>query len=120
MQVSKNCMGTVTFVHKFEKMRKEQEFDVYPMDKKSSEKVITIQSNTRIGQINLDNGNVCLSESHSNGAYFIHLGMDALSKSTLSTEDLNTLKNAIIGTAGELVGNNGLVYCDNSKAELIK
>jgi hypothetical protein len=120
MQVSKNCLGTATFIYKFTGMKKEQEFDVYPMDKKSSEKVITIQSNTRIGHINLDTGKVKLSKPHTGGAYFHHLSMDTLLESTLHAEDLNTLKNAIIGTAGELVGNNCLVYCDNSKAELIK
>lgn len=89
------------------------------MDKKSSEKIITIQSDTRIGKINLDNGKIYLSKPHAGGAYFHHLSMDTLSESTLHADDLKILKSAIIGTAGELVGENGLVYCDNSKAELI-
>lgn len=119
MQVSKNCLGTATFQYKFSGMRKEQEFDVYPLDKKSSEKVITIQSSTRIGKINLDNGKVYLSKPHAGGAYFPHLSIDKLSESLLPIEDLNSLKSFIVGTSGELVGDNKLVYCDNSKANLI-
>lgn len=121
MKVSKNCLGTTSFEYKFEGMRKPQEFDVYPIDKNSKEPIIiTIQSNTRIGKIDLESGKVFLSKPHQNGAYFCHLAMEKLSESILPAEDLETLKKAIKRTAGELVGNNCLgVVCDNSKAALI-
>jgi len=112
-------MGTVSFIYKFAGMKKEQEFDVYPIDKNSNEKIIVIQSDKRIGRINLENGKVYLSKPHSGGAYFLHLSIDVLSESILHAEDLNILKSAIIKTAGELAGDNGIVYCDNSKANLI-
>jgi hypothetical protein len=119
MKAKKNCMGTITFEYKFAGMRLSQEFDVYPIDKKSTDKVVTIQSNTRIGKINLENGNISLSKHHSGGAYFHHLSMDTLSESILPAEDLQTLRDAIIGTSGELVGNNGIIFCDNSNAATI-
>lgn len=121
MKTSKNCLGTITFEYKFSGMKKVQEFDVYPIDKNSKEPaIITIQSDTRIGRINLENGEVLLSKPHAGGAYFHHLVIGQLSKSTFPADDLETLKDAIKGTAGEQVGNNFMaVYCDNSKADSI-
>lgn len=110
MEAKKSCMGTIVFEYKFPGMRKEQEFIFYPIDRNNTSNEITIQSDTRIGRVNLENGNVSLSKSHSNGAYFHHLWMDApLSESVLPAEDLKILRDAIIGTDGELVGSNGIV-----------
>lgn len=107
-----NCMGTVSFMGQFSKMRKAQDFIVYPMHDQSD--IIKIQSNTRIGIIRLTDGAVAMSQPHPSGAYFVHLQSDRLTKDTLPTEDLETLKGWIRSSGGMKVGNNSMhVYTDN-------
>lgn len=65
--VRKNIMGTASFDAKFDGMRKAQDFIVYPM--KDSAESALIQSDTRIGRINMQTGAVILSKPHSSGAY---------------------------------------------------
>ena len=55
-KIRTNIMGTISFNMKIEGMRKFQDFIVYPIQKNDSEKVITIQSDTRIGRLNLKIG----------------------------------------------------------------
>jgi hypothetical protein len=97
MKIGKNALGTLDFVHKFEGMRKEQEFTIYPKSKE--ENTIAIQSDSRIGKLDLITGKGIISASHSNGAYFHTLTMDILKKKakniSLNNEDLTILKNAL-------------------------
>ena len=51
--LSKNIMGTTDIEMKISGMRKPQRFSVYPIGKDDTDKIITIQSETRIGKIKL-------------------------------------------------------------------
>lgn len=109
----KNRMGTVSFDGKFDGMHKAQDFIVYPM-KEQTDKAL-IQSDTRIGHINLSTGDVTLSPSRSGGSYAVHL-MFAKPAGQISSEELFMLKAQIFATASGQSGTNGMVYCDNSAA----
>ncbi len=112
---SRNVMGTTDIEMKITGMRKPQDFIVYPIGKDDAGSVITIQSDTRIGQINLVKGVGVMSQSHSNGAYFVHLQIDKLTSFTVSESDLDDIKSHIFRTAGSNVGTRGIVS-DNSGA----
>lgn len=112
----KNCMGTVSFDAKFPGMGKAQDFIVYPLSGEADGTKLTIQSDTRIGEINLTSGWVTLSNAHANGAYQHHLMLEGSKVEKLNAEDLLMLKAHVMGTASEKAGTNGIVYCDNSKA----
>lgn len=112
-QCRKNIMGTVSFMGKFNGMRKAQEFIVYPMQ--DSGPVIQIQSDTRIGRVNLDTGELAMSQPHPSGAYGIHLASDKLNRETLPAEELQTLRQWIKSTGGLLVGKS-IVKTDNTGA----
>ena len=110
----RNIMGTISFDAKFPTMRKTQEFIVYNRQAGDTGP-IQIQSDTRIGRINLDTGKVTMSKPHALGAYNHHLG-EAQEIATLDAETLLMLKAKITGTASEKAGTNGIVFCDNSGA----
>ncbi len=115
----KNIMGTTSFDMKIQGMRKFQNFNVYPITKDSESKhIITIQSNTRIGQLDLNNGLGTMSESHFGGAYFVHLTMDKRVRFALSNLDLEALRLHIMGTSCSEAGKqeNGCILTDNSGA----
>ena len=113
--LSKNIMGTTDIEMKISGMRKSQDFIVYPISKDDTDKIITIQSSTRIGKIDLSTGRGLMSQSHSNGAYFVHFQMDKLTPFTVSESDLEDIKAHIFRTAGSNVGTRGIVS-DNSGA----
>ena len=113
--MKRNFMGTTDIEMKISGMRKAQDFIVYPIGADDAGSVITIQSDTRIGQINLVKGVGVMSQSHSNGAYFVHLQMDKLTPFTISESDLQNIKSHIFKTAGDNVGSRGIVS-DNSGA----
>ena len=110
----KNRMGTLSFDMKISGMRKSQDFIVYPVSEKSDS--ILIQSDTRIGRINMTNGKGIMSQSHANGAYGVHLSMDKLVPFELTESQLQDLKEKIGGTAGDSVGSRN-VLSDNSFAD---
>ena len=116
--LSKNILGTTDIEMKISGMRKPQDFSVYPIAKDESDKVITIQSSTRIGLIDLNTGRGMMSQSHSSGAYFVHLKMDKLIPFMVSESDLEDIKTHIFKTAGSSVGNS-IVKSDNSGASRI-
>lgn len=111
--IRRSNMGTVCFDGKFDGMRKAQDFIVYPM--KEAETRAMIQSDTRIGWINLDTGKVMLSPPRSGGSYFVHLRL-AKGAGALDAEQLLMLKAQIMGSASGMAGTNGVVYTDNSGA----
>jgi hypothetical protein len=113
--LKRNVMGTTDIEMKISGMRKAQDFIVYPIGADDAGSVITIQSDTRIGQLNLVKGVGVMSQSHSNGAYFVHLQMDKLTPFTVSESDLENIKSHIFKTAGSNVGTRGIVS-DNSGA----
>lgn len=110
----KNCMGTLSFDACFKGMRKSQDFCVYPLEAGASSKKIKIQSDTRIGEIDMITGEVLLSPSVSSGAYFHHLAL-AKPAPTLSTEELEALKSQVGSTASAKAGSY-CITCDNSGA----
>jgi hypothetical protein len=116
--LKRNFMGTTDVEMKISGMRKPQSFIVYPISKDGSGDIITIQSETRIGKIDLSSGRGLMSQSHSNGAYFVHFQMDKLTPFTISESDLEDLKMHIFKTAGDNVGSRGIVS-DNSGASRI-
>lgn len=110
----KNCMGTICFSGKFDGMRKAQEFTVYPLAGGDAADKITIQSDTRIGTVRLNDGEVRLSPSVQSGAYFYHLSL-AKAVTALTAEELVFLKANVFATAASAAGTHG-VTCDNTSA----
>lgn len=115
IRLGKNILGTTDIEMKITGMRKPQKFSVYPIGADDAGSVITIQSETRIGQINLVKGVGVMSQSHSNGAYFVHFQMDKLTPFTINEKDLKDIRTQIYKTAGDNVGSRGIVS-DNSGA----
>lgn len=113
--IRKNRMGTVSFNGKFQGMRKAQDFIVYPMHAGNDASKAQIQSDTRIGSIDLTSGTIMLSPSRSGGSYGVHMIL-AANVGKLSVEDLFMLKAQIFDTAHGHAGTNGVVYTDNSAA----
>jgi hypothetical protein len=111
----KNKMGTISFNGKFKGMRKSQEFIVYPIHGGQDASRVTIQSDTRIGIVNLNTGTILMSPSIPSGAYNPHLAL-ARPLDMLSGEELLLLKSNILSTAKGAAGSNGVVFTDNSGA----
>ena len=109
-----NIMGTCSFDLKIRGMRKFQDFCIYPMQSGESSKLIIIQSDTRIGKINLETGKGIMSDSKQGGSYFHNL-MFAKNDFQLESVDLQTLKLYIFTTQGSKVGKS-VVFSDNSEA----
>jgi hypothetical protein len=114
--IHRNIMGTISFDAKFDGMRKAQDFIVYPMKENATEAVI--QSDTRIGRVDLASGVVVLSKPRKGGAGFAQLMLGYVPGGQLSQDDLNNLKASIRDTAGARVGTHGVVS-DNSAAATV-
>jgi hypothetical protein len=113
-------MGTVEFDAKFAGMRKAQDFITYPIPSGADTTRVKVQSDTRIGYIDLTDGTVTMSPSISNGAHFHHLAQ-AKQIDKLSGEELILFKAQIMGTASGKAGTNGIIFSDNSGAlEVLK
>lgn len=112
--IRKSLMGTAEFDAKFTGMRKSQEFIVYPIKAGQEAGEITIQSDTRIGTINLKTGQVQMSPPQAGGAFNPHL---ALRKTvdTLNETELVMLRTFIFSTSSKKAGDLG-VTSDNSGA----
>ena len=115
--IHKNRMGTVSFDAKFTGMRKAQDFIVYPVKGDDNAGRILIQSDTRIGYIYMDSGNISMSRPHPSGAYAVHL-WECATIGKLPTEDLFSLKAHVFASAHGAAGKeeNGFIQCDNSGA----
>jgi hypothetical protein len=111
--LKRNCMGTVSFDGKFAGMRKAQDFIVYPMHE--TQAMVKVQSDTRIGMIDMTTGQVLMSPARPGGAYNAHLAF-AVPVDNLSGEELLLLKTHIAASAHGMAGTNGIVYTDNSGA----
>ena len=105
--------GSWHFNAKFNRMRKPQNFVVYPKGAGDTSPTIKIQSSTRIGLINLQTGEVTMCLPQSGGAYCMHLEFGEQVKSQLSEEELECLKSFL----GELSGSSykgSVMSSDNS------
>jgi hypothetical protein len=113
----RNIMGTVSFDGRFANMRKSQDFIVYPMQ--DSGPLIRIQSNNRMGQLNLDTGELVLSPAATGHAGFLWLQVCIARRTafreTLPADDLQTLRQWVKSTGGLLVGAS-FVKSDNTGA----
>lgn len=113
--ISKNCMGTVSFDGKFGKMRKVADFCVYPIEKSASSNVAKIQSDGYSGFIDLRDddgaGDVYLAKGQFSFAQAKRSKVDKL-----SADEFAELVAAIKKSANPRAGSNGVVYCDNSGA----
>ena len=110
MQLAKDTMGTVFFLGKFNGMRKAQDFIVYPLSNGTSTAAITIQSDTRIGYIDLRSGDVLLSPSITSGAYNPHLRL-ARKIDCLSHVELSNIKAAVMATTHAKAGTSTAKGC---------
>lgn len=110
-------MGTVSFDGQFPGMNKPQDFIVYPMQ--DSGEGITIQSDKRFGQIDLETGTGILSASRAQYANSIWLAICIGARTAipfeLPAEELQTLRQWIKSTGGLLVGES-IVKSDNTGA----
>lgn len=113
--IRRNRMGTTSFDGKFPGMRKAQDFIVYPMHSGSGATKAKIQSDTRIGSVDMASGAVLMSPPRAGGSYGVHMAFAKVIY-TLNTEELLLLKAAIMGSAHGHAGTNGVVYTDNSAA----
>lgn len=118
MKTRGNCMGTVSFEHKFQGMRKPQDFIVYPIHAGQFDGTVMIQSDTRIGTVNVETGETIMAGPVASGAYGVHLSTLGKKIAPMSGEDLTILKAAIFSTAHGAAGKaeNGAVQTDNSGA----
>lgn len=112
----KNIMGTISFDGKFGPMRKAQDFIVYP--KQESGPFVIIQSDHRFGRLNLDTGELILSDNRKQYANSVWLQMCVMRRTevreTVPADDLQTLRGWIKSSAGLEVG--GCVVSDNTGA----
>ena len=114
--IRRNIMGTTSFDGLFHGMRKAQDFIVYPMHTEDQAGAAKVQSDTRIGLINLKTGDVAMSKPRAGGAYGVHLS-GAQVIGTLPADELLLLKAAIMGSAHGKAGTNGMVYTDNTASK---
>ena len=108
--VKRNCVGTVDITMSIQGMRKTQEFTTYPVPAGDTSGLITIQSETRIGKLDINKARGLMSKNHSGGACHYHLGVDSLTKFYISEEDKAKLIEKLL--APVFKGN--LVSSDNS------
>jgi len=116
--IQKNIMGTISIDLKIKGMRKAQDFIFYPINKDT--KSLIIQSDTRIGKINLD-GVGAMSKPHQSGAYFHHLNIDVLTPFSFDKSDWQQIVEYIGLTDSKEAGKeeNGVIQSDNSGAKSI-
>lgn len=118
--IHRNIMGTISFDAKFEGMRKEQDFIVYPMNEKTE--TISCQSDSRWLSINVKTGSCEITSSqsghHNSWMLAIQSASGKSKKFTLDESELIELKAAIFKTGGKSVGRS-IVLSDNSAAKNI-
>jgi hypothetical protein len=118
--IGRCILGTAKFDAKFEGMRKEQNFTVYPMAETSDK--ISCQSEGRWLEIEIATGNCWITSSQSGHHNSWMLGLQkAWGKAkqfTLDADQLEALKEGIRKTTGKSVGNS-VITTDNSQAHLI-
>lgn len=114
--IRQNIMGTTSFDLQVPNMRKPQKFTVYPIAKNDPAQEILIQSETRVGKINLKTGLLQISKSFPNGAYIAMLAVIRLESFNIKAVDAQALRMHIFTTADSEAGNS-VVTTDNSGAK---
>tara|TARA_Y100001972_G_scaffold42156_2_gene52007 strand:+ start:1526 stop:2932 length:1407 start_codon:yes stop_codon:yes gene_type:complete len=122
-RIRRNIMGTTSFDLKGGKMRKPQDFIIYPKPKNDTYPpyIFQIQSDTRIGLIDMRNGRIIATPPQQNGAYGIHLafylnnkGMQSLG--TLEESDYKALFDAIGASSQDWETEPSIIKSDNTGA----
>lgn len=112
--IKRNILGTISFDGQFGKMRKAQDFIVYPKQDAGSH--IIIQSDHRFGRLDLETGVGIISANrgqYANGMWLsICVSNGTAEPIALPESDKNALREAIRSTGGLLVGDS-IVKCDN-------
>jgi hypothetical protein len=111
--IKKNVMGTISFDMKTKDMRKAQDFIVYPMESASDK--VAIQSDGRFGYILFNKNGILMSAKNKVNANSWSFQSGPKATYTLTSSQMNQLKSAIKGTAGDSVGTHG-VSSNNSGA----
>lgn len=111
--IRRNCLGTMSFDARFPGMRKPADFVTYPVPAGTAPSRIVVQSDTRIGTIDLQTGAVHLSPPRAGGAGFVHL-RGAAECTRLDAETLLMLKAGLVATAERQRG--AVVQVDNAGA----
>jgi hypothetical protein len=88
--------------------KKVQDYTIYPYNGNG---VFTIQSSTRIAQVNMD-GKGTVSNPHANGAYFPHLSFER-NPIQLTASELMELKLIVLGE-GELLNHNNCIFAEQN------
>lgn len=120
-----NCLGTVSFVAKFGKMKKAEEFTTYPMQSKDDTKTIYLQSSHRWAEMNAETGAVVISArraQYANSMFLMLCKMNGTAETDNATPaQLAEMLTAIRATASPHAGGNNILsmYCDNSAAALV-
>ncbi len=115
--IKENIMGTISFDLKAKGMRKVQNFIVYPAQGKSIADDLMIQSDTRIGYLNLEHKTIRITKGFPGGAHAPHLAMTPLSKHDVPEDVAIALELQILGTHSKEAGSS-YISCDNSIAEM--
>jgi hypothetical protein len=115
LNLKPNNMGTIDFDGQFKGMRKAQDFIIYPKPADEAHEYLKIQSDTRIGRIDLKTGLVMLCKPQASGAYSQHM-QSIQPAGVLTGEQLLLLKTAVASTASARAGTNGMIHTDNSGA----
>lgn len=111
----------MSFSLKLGRMKKAEEFVTYPIQRNDSGDIIRLQSGHRWAEMNAKTGEIELSArraQYANSMWLMICKINGTAEKDQATpEQLETMRSAIIGTAGPMVGNNILhMYCDNSNA----
>jgi len=115
--IHRGILGTVCFDAKFPTMRKSQEWIVYPVHSGASATRVMIQSNTRIGWVDLISGAVSITPARAGGSYGCHLHL-AQNIGRLDFETLFMLSAQIMASAHGDAGRtqNRAIGTDNAGA----
>jgi ribosomal protein S11 len=95
MKPYKNVLGTTSFTHKFQGLRKEQDFCVCQTYKRENNTVITIQSHNRYAEIDVETGEGTMCAHREQYATSAALMIDTINKCAvkikLEPDDLKQL-----------------------------
>ena len=123
ISTKRNCLGTMDFVLRMGKMKKAESFCTYPVQKTDNGEKVYLQSHHRWAELNTKTGEIVLSARRAQYANSMWLAL-CVAQGTAETdkatgEQLSSMLSAIRGTKSAMAGNNGIMYCDNSNADLV-
>ena len=123
INAKKNCLGTMSFTLKMGKMKKAEEFVTYPIQKGDNGEKVYLQSHHRWAELNTKTGEIELSArraQYANSMWLLLCKINGTAETDSATEEqLGEMLSAIRGTASPNAGSNGIMYCDNSNANVV-